>query len=268
MPIAGNAVPLDFEPGAPICSFPALAAQLRRVQLWQVNPVTNLASELDRLVQAYTIRPYEQVKSEADAAVHVVHHVLDRLHRLGAAFGEWSTFDASAYFDLTETQLNRLLRFEERVTTVHFVFFVDPLLPSFQSALNYFQQQFAPVYQIRLNDIELAEHFQHNLQPVMVEHWLRLQRTLLLTRSRLTDDLSFLAMNGAEEERWRYRQAWTSAPSSGVDERLAPPLRQIPTLTLSHEFPLAAYRQPGRKRRMWFARERNRYRKQRRRGEE
>ena len=102
----------------------------------------------------------------------------------------------------------------------------------------------------------------------MVEHWLRLQRALLMIRSQLMDDISFLAMNGAEEERWRYQQAWTSVPPPGLDDRLTPQLQRIPTLTLSHEFPLPAYRQPGRRQRMWYARERKRYLKKRKRGEE
>ncbi|MFN8440926.1 MAG: hypothetical protein U0175_09160 [Caldilineaceae bacterium] len=259
-----NSTPPTFDQTT-ISSFPALAAQLRQVQLWSNSPRTE---EVERLVQAYTIHPYEQAKSEAEAALHVVRHILERLRRLGTAFGEWSTFDASAYFDLTHAQQARYLFFEERVSTVHFIFFVDLLLPSFQNTLNFFQQQFAPGYQRRLQDVEMAEHFQHQLQPNMVEQWLRLQRIMVLMRSELTDDISFLAMNGAEEERWRYRQAWTLPPPSGLDERLTPPLQRIPTLTLSHEFPLPAYRQPGRRRRMWYARERNRYLKKRRRGEE
>src|SRR4029079_18100240 len=69
---------------------------------------------------------------EAVAAAHVVSAISERLRRLATAYAEWDTFDAPAYFDLSEAHSADMVRLVERVSTVHVVFFADLLLPSFQ----------------------------------------------------------------------------------------------------------------------------------------
>ena len=250
-------IPQTFDLGVTCRSFPALAARIRTLQSAEANSATP-PLHIERLVQAYTILSYPQVEDKAKATVHVVQHILERMRRLASAYYEWQTFEPAAYFDLTNAQCALLLNIEERVSTVLFTFTVEPLLPSFRNTADYFRHSFFPGYQQRHSSAEMAEDFFSVVQPAFVERWLRLQRLLVQVRSQLAVDINFLAMNAAEEERWRYREAWNGAVSPGLDARLTPPLRMIPSLTLSHEFPLPAYRQPGRKRRLWMNRERRR----------
>lgn len=243
----------------------ALAASMRQFHLLP-DPHSNTAlPTLGRLVQAYTIQHYTKFEDEAQAVVYTVQHVLDRMRRIVRAYGEWQTFDGSAYFDLNHEQIDLLVHIEERIGTVHCTFFIDPLLPSFQIAQNTFQQTFINSYWLRHHNAELSEHFFYDVQPTMVSQWLRLQRVIAQARLLLASDINFLAMNAADEERWRQQSAWEVASATGVDGRLTPSLRQISTLTVSHEFPLPTYRQPGRRRRLWHNRERKRFANKRRR---
>ena len=66
----------------------------------------------------------------------------------------------------------------------------------------------------------------------------------------------YLALNGAAEERWRRQAAWQRPAAPGVAAHLLPALATIPTLTLITDFPLPAWRQPGRRRRLYANRER------------
>ena len=90
----------------------------------------------------------------------------------------------------------------------------------------------------------------------MSERWLRLIAVLQGARRHLANDAGFLASNGAQEERIRWRAAWQAPPPPGLLPPLAPPLPETPTLTLSFEFPLPAWRQGGRLRRLRRAQQR------------
>lgn len=250
-----HTTPQRFAPSGAIRSLPALAAQLR---IADQSPEKDRFVQLDKLVQVYTIHNYDQPQEEANAATHVVHHILDRMRRLASAYTEWQQFDSSAYFDLSRNNCAQIIDIEERVSTVNCTFYVDPLLPSFRTLSTDFSQLFLPSYQRRHHNSELSEHFFEEIQPAFVDRWLWLQHVLVQIRSQLAMDINFLAMNDAESERWHQREMWEKAAAPGLDERLTPPLRLIPTLTLSHEFPLPAYRQAGRKRRLWLNRERRR----------
>jgi hypothetical protein len=203
------------------------------------------------------------IQSEAQSAANMLMAVADRLRRLRGAYGAWRHFDASAYFDLTVPQTERLVHISERVTMVHVLFYADALLPSFQAAEAFWQERFRPDY------LELRSHlrngnrplapimaFADRSQPQMIEHWQRLQDVIRATRSLLNNELGFWAANGSSDERARWRWAWSSDPAPGISPSLLPPLAQTPTLTLAVDFPLPPYRQPGRRRRLTERRDR------------
>lgn len=252
------------EPGdelAQPASIPALAAILRRAH--RLDGQTGLPAHLpdslptaspvqgrDRaLVPMYCIAPSSpEPSAEAAATAQVVVTVADRLRRLTRAYGEWTDFDAQAYFDLTPRQAAGLLEITERVTSVHLTFFIDALLPSFRSGLDYWRNHFQPGYLFTRQDPRPA--FFNETQPEMVARWQRLLAVTHHTRRLLADDPAFWAMNAANDERLRYRWAWRGRPAPGIDSALLPRLTDVPTLTLSIDFPLPAYRQPGRLRRL------------------
>lgn len=253
---------------APLTSTPALAAALRQSRRGRELPGSMqrvLAG--DPLVQMYRV-PAGTPDEEAQAAAHVLLAVADRLRRLSRAYGEWSQFDACAYFDLSEAQTARLVRVAERVTTVHVTFFADLLLPSFQVAESYWQEQFRPCYRdlhLHLRNgsapLEPVMAFVDHCRPQMVEHWSRLVAVVEQARTLLDDELGYWAANGGDEERDRWRRFWQTEPAPGLDADLLPDLRTIPTLTLAVDFPLPASRQPGRLRRLranWARRPRRR----------
>src|SRR5690606_35378580 len=136
-------------------------------------------------------------------------------------------------------------------------FYADALLPSFQMAEAFWQENFRP------DDLDLRTHlrqgdqplvpvmaFAESSQPQMAEQWQRLQGVIRATRALLDDEIGFWAANGAGDERARWRWAWANDPAPGVDAGLLPSLAQTPTLTLAVDFPLPTYRQPGRRRRL------------------
>lgn len=249
------------------------------------------------LVPMYQVSPTSpEPAAEAAAAAQVIVAVADRLRRLAAAYSEWTDFDAEAYFDLTPAQTALLLDLTERVTSVHLSFFIDPLLPSFQEAVNYWQQYFQPHYLQMQHDldhrqqmpqvsrrvlalavagaveevdrmggaesgghasgadaeaaVDPARRFFQQVQPAMIARWQRLLTVAHHTRRLLADDPAFWALNAANDERLRRRWAWRNKPAAGIGAALLPKLSDVPTLTLSIDFPLPAYRQPGRLRRL------------------
>jgi hypothetical protein len=214
-------------------------------------------ARLDRLAPMYQI-PGKGAEEEATAAAHVVSQVVERLRRLTAAYGEWDRFDAPAYFDLSCEQTAALVKIVERVSTVHLVFYCDLLLPTFRTAVNFWGERFTPAFSEMRQEPILAEQVYAELQPVMVEHWARLVGVIRSARTILADDVGFLATNGAHEERERWQRWWAESPRPGLDAGLIPPLAQVPTLTLTLDFALPAYRQPGRLRRLRTNRERRR----------
>ncbi len=197
------------------------------------------------------------VENEAQSAAQMIIAVTERLRRLRVAYGAWRHFDAPAYFDLSEVQTDRLLQIQERVTMVHLVFYADALLPSFQAAEAFWQEDFRPHYldlrnHLRQGDLPLAPvmTFADRSQPQMLEHWQRLDATIRSTRALLDNEVDFLTANGSNDERLRWRWAWSVDPAPGIRPELLPSLAQTPTLTLGVDFPLPIYRQPGRRRRL------------------
>lgn len=205
------------------------------------------------------------VNSEIDAASRVMGEVVERMRRLNDAYGEWRLFDIPAYFDLTESQAVSLVRIRERVSTVHVTFYADLLLPSFQQLLSYWSQTFAPAYQQMSQSADAYTLFLTEVQPAMIEQWQRLLTVITQSRRLLLEDVSFLAANGGQEERAQWRHWWERPPAPGLDPRLTPELGQLPTLTLSLDFPLPAHRQPHRLRRLRRNRERRAERRRMRR---
>ncbi len=246
-----------------LSSTPAFAAALRtmtpthfmRCPLWETPT---------QLAPMYRVNGGNRNGSEVDSAVHALSEVVDRIRRLNAAYGEWVHFDGPAYFDLSNAQAACLLRLSERVTTVHLTFYADLLLPSFQQLLAYWSETFVPAYEVRNQDVDTYQAFVNTVQPTLVEQWQQALSVITQTRRRLLADVSFLAINGGQEERARWRQWWDQRRAPGLDARLTPALGQLPTLTLSLDFPLPAHRQPHRLRRLRRSRERRRMERRRR----
>lgn len=246
-----------------LSSTPAFAAALRTMTPADFSRCM-LGETPNELAPMYRVNNGDRVVSEVDAAAHVVSEVVDRMRRLNDAYGEWSHFDSPAYFDLSVGQAACLLRVSERVTTVHVTFYADLLLPSFQQAVDYWSQIFVPAYAIRTQDVDAYQSFLSIVQPTLVDQWQQVLTVAMQVRRRLLEDVSFLAFNGGQEERARWRQWWDQPLAPGLDSRLTPALNQLPTLTLSLDFPLPAHRQPHRLRRLRRSRERRRAERRRR----
>jgi hypothetical protein len=184
----------------------------------------------------------DNVEQEAATAARLTSDLAERLRRLAGAYGEWRMFEPEPYFDLYGEQADLLVHIAERVSTVHVTFYVDALLPSFQEAVDYLALELAPA---RYRNGAYAA-----AQDAMSERWLRLLSVLHLARRHLADDAGFLASNGAGEERSHWRAAWQEPQPQGLAPALAPALTDTPTLTLSIDFSLPPYRQPGRLRRL------------------
>lgn len=275
---------------AHISSAPALAAALR-----ETDVVENIAP-LEHEFEATSLVPMYQVENgnvadEAAHAAHMVGEIAERLRRLADAYEAWNTFDAPAYFDLSKRQSERLVHVRERVSTVYVFFFADLLLPSFRRAESFWAERFCPIYQaaylnasanlfqephtssshaasngLHGDDADWEIRFLSETQPQMIEHWEQLVTVIRSARRELMDDIGFLSTNGSQEERARWLHVWQATPAPGLVPALRPPLRTIPTLSLSFEFPLPTHRQSGRLQRLRLHRDRLHRERQRRRG--
>ncbi|MBK8046993.1 MAG: hypothetical protein IPK16_07615 [Anaerolineales bacterium] len=180
--------------GDVIVSAPALAVALRRRSL-SLNPAPLLpALEARSLPPMYRI-DRRSVEAESAAAARVVVEVGERLRRLADAYGAWAFFEPEPYFDLQPAQTSLLVHVSERVSTVHVTFFVDALLPSFQDAV--------------------AHLIDDTAGGTTTSLWAHVVLTLTRARERLASDIGFWALNGANEERNRWRSAWNHLPDSG-----------------------------------------------------
>ena len=201
----------------------------------------------DEALTQRTLAPMYRVSAssiaeEIQAATRLVNEMTDRLHRLMRAYGEWNIFEPGPYFDLTPTQVALLTRVVERTATVHVVFYVDALLPAFQAVHQYAaRHQFSTPASAEQDEM---------IYTTLAGHWQRMLEVVRGARMELRHNIGFLAFSGEVEEqaRWAHVQAhvghglalpWASTPAS-----------VLPTLTLSVDFPLPAFRQPGRKRRL------------------
>jgi hypothetical protein len=205
--------------------------------------------------------------AESAATIQVIAELTERMRRLAEAYGEWREFDSNAYFDLTPAQTQSLLYLRERVSTVHLRFDVDVLLPSFQRAVRYWDECYAPTKTSLRQAVTTGhpadapdEQTQQAVRACMADYWRQAQDVIVDVRRALADDIAYLSMRGAGDEQSRWQQRWQQGGAAGELDSIVPPLRDIPTLTLVFDFPLPPARQPGRLRRL----HRHRTRRQRR----
>ncbi|HQY92280.1 hypothetical protein [Caldilinea sp.] len=223
-----------------IVSIPALAAALcTGHENASLAPVEN-GLQARVLAPMYRLAP-GSVTEEAHAAAQLAGEVTERLRRLKRAYGEWQMFEPGPYFDLSPAQVALLTRVSERVSTVHVVFSIDALLPAFQLARAY-AARFLPL-------TGSAEH-SDMVYATLASHWRRMLDVVHTARQHLSHDIGFLALNGAAEERARWWPAYRSAAAGDLRPWCVQAPDDLPSLTLTVEFPLPAYRQPGRKRRL------------------
>lgn len=192
------------------------------------------------LAPMYRLKP-GSVAEEAQNAAQLVGEVAERLRRLPRAYGEWRTFEPGPYLDLTPPQLLLLTRLVERAATVHVVFCLDALLPAFQSVLTYAAQMALTAGSAEQDEM---------IYTTLTAHWQRMLDVIDATRNHLRHDIGYLALNGANEEQERWLRTKSTAPSDFVAPWTSLERSAAPTLTLSIDFPLPAFRQPGRKRRL------------------
>ena len=248
-----GAAPLNV---SAVRSVPALAAWLRQIDRCALPVSTTRTFSLHSLPPSYRMQNHTGAK-EAQAAVTIVSQVADRLRRLSKAYGEWKEFDIPAFFDLWPDHARCLVTLEERVSTVNVTFYADLLLPSFQRIEQHWAQEFFPAYLSAQpfpngakDSTSFTAHFLEFEQPKMHTYWDRLLGVVSEARRELWNDIGFLGATAGGDEKAQWQWAWRDPPPPGLHKLLLPSLRQLPTLTLGVEFPLPAYRQPGRVRRL------------------
>lgn len=241
----------------PLLSAPGLAVALRTLDQNRFQLPPTAALDERWLPAMYRVRRDDE-EAEIESATRMIGEIVERLRRLTGAYGEWNDFDVPAYFDLPAASSATLVRLVERVSTVHVLFYTDPLLPSFQSALNFWATEFMPAYPLHNSTPTAYREFWEALQPQMAVHWARLVRVLTGVRSQLIEDIGFLTTSGALDERLRWQRQWRNATAQGLNGTLPADLASVPTLTLALDFGLPTHRQPNRLRRL----RRNRLRRQ------
>lgn len=233
-------------------SVPALAAALRDLE--RAPPLAAFPPDFELRVLAPMYRVAEHdLQEEGHDAARLAAEIAERLRRLRTAYGEWPVFEPSPYFDLTAVQTTALVRIVERVATVHVVFFVDALLPSFR--------RLAALVAHAVQPAARAGTMSPDLRFELLQQWQHLQAVMAHARTQVREDVGYLAANGAEDERARWRTYWQQPSTALLPPELLPELASVPTLTLGVDFPLPAFRQPGRLRRLrraWELRRRSR----------
>lgn len=220
---------------------PALAAVLRSLE--RAPQLTAFPPDFEPHAVAPMYRVAEHSPAEeGQEAAQLAAEIAERLRRLRTAYGEWPAFEPGPYFDLTPPQVTALVRVVERVATVHVIFFVDALLPSFRRLVDCCALSVQPA--LRTGPLP------PDVQAELVHRWRRLSAVLAHARTLVRDDVGYLAANGADDERTRWRAHWQRPPAGRLPPELFPDLASVPTLTLGVDFPLPAFRQPGRLRRL------------------
>ncbi|MCB0045719.1 MAG: hypothetical protein KDD92_09830 [Caldilineaceae bacterium] len=241
-----------------ITSLPGLAAAMRSADAMRSGRFLLPDLEVLRnsaLTPMYRVRG-ETPEAEAAAAAGAMGELIERIRRLSQAYGEWRRFDAGAYFDLTAEQTANLLYLRERVNTVHLRFAADLLLPSLRTALDFWAAEYAPARMALAAAIHAgapdrlpAQHRRDAIASHMGVLWQRTEAAVILTRELLADDIGYMSMRGAEDERARWR-AYNAEEVSAPAEEFSPGSAAVPSLTLIFDFPLPAARQSGRLRRL------------------
>ncbi|MCS6827155.1 MAG: hypothetical protein NZ553_11120 [Caldilinea sp.] len=219
---------------------PALALALHRWRQRVPLPPVDEALKTPALAPMYRLSA-GSVAEEARAAAQLTAEVAERMRRLTRAYGEWRIFEPGPYFDLTPRQVELLTRIAERVSTVHVIFYIDALLPAFQAVQNY-AAHMTP-NQGSVEQIEM-------IHETLLERWRRLLEVIDDARVHLAEDVNFLGLSGAREEQEHWLPMQRVAGLNGSADWLLAGRRTLPSLTLSIDFPLPAFRQPGRKRRL------------------
>jgi len=225
---------------------PALAAALRSAEQGAAILPANAALAAHLLVPMYRLAP-GSVEEEAHAAAVLVGEVGKRMQRLTQAYGEWQLFEPVPYFDLAPAQVEQLTQISERVSSVHAFFFVDALLPAFQAVHD------CAVAAFQLAAAGLSADWMDDL----VARWHRLIAVIALTRCHLSEDIAFLSLNAGIEEQARWSAMAPHEPDRATPWHTTGHLA-LPTLTLMVDFPLPAFRQSGRLRRLRRSHQRRR----------
>lgn len=232
-------------------SLPAFACAFRVAALPAVAARDALAS-LQALAQVYRV-PDDPSEAGATGAAHAIAHAVDRLQRLPQAYGEWGYFDAAAYFDLARAQTEHLVRVTERATSVHVTFFADLLLPSFRRALGAWAHGDWHGIEGAVSG-EQFEHWATTERVRLTEDWREAVAMALAVRALLLSNIGFLATNDGNEERWRWTREAAQRTANGAGlpgtQWMEADPASAPTLTLTVDFPLPAWRQPDRTRRL------------------
>jgi hypothetical protein len=224
-----------------IVSTPALAAALQNWRPRQPVPPWDKALAQRALAPMYRLSA-SSVAEEIQSTTRLVGEVAERLRRLTRAYGEWRVFEAGPYFDLTPTQVALLTRVVERAATVHVVFFVDALLPAFQAVHR--------CAALPMTMAEIGAEHDEMICATLTGRWQRMLEVVNGVCAELQGDISFLAFSGAMEEQARWAHIQPGSNRSLEAPWTLTPANALPTLTLSVDFPLPAFRQPGRKRRL------------------
>jgi hypothetical protein len=229
--------------GLPARSLPELAFGLQCPG--NVIPLTDCArTSLASVAQVYQVRG-GSVEAEAASAAHAIRHAVDRLQRMAHAYGEWSEFDAAAYFDLTQGQAELFVQLIERVTTVHVTFYADLLLPRFQMAL---QAQAALISVLQFEDTQpFSTVGAPGAGARALMMWDEAAQVTRHARRLLSGDIGYLTVGSGHEEQWRWQR---EADAGNARPNGRPEILGSPSLSLVIDFPLPAWRQPGRVRRL------------------
>ena len=182
------------------------------------------------------------VADEIRSASQLVGDVAERLRRLTRAYGEWRVFEAGPYFDLTPAQVRLLTRIVERAATVHVAFYVDAVLPAFRAAHIYAATQ--------TTTATVSTEHAEMIYATLAGHWQRMLEVIDGVRSNLQHDISFLAYSGGREEQERWARIRPTSSHRSDAPWFSTSNGACPTRTLTVDFPLPAFRQPGRKRRL------------------
>ncbi|MEA3336958.1 MAG: hypothetical protein U9R25_13685 [Chloroflexota bacterium] len=223
-------------------SLPALVAGiLQSNQAWRIRSAAEYIEKAP-IVPAYLIDGELPLDELPGRAVQVVHELVQKLSRLGDAYGNWPLFEAAPYFDLYPAHMRDFCRVEETSHVVRVRLYADLLLPVFRAAERFWVHSFLPAYHAGVGNIQDAfwHHFVHETTPRMVTLLNDAQRAIQKTLNLLTDEIDVLGALGGLEERIQHRPSPCFQLAPGMAQALQRLPREMPTLTLD-----VIYRRPS-----------------------